>query len=252
MNRPDISVMPFTGVVKKLVVANLAIWIIGVIIIGNFVFHDDRISQWFGFVPARFFTEFWLWQPFTYMFLHANNVSHVLINMLMLWWAGAELETYWGRRYFLFYYMICGIGAALIYCAGVFAYYLFTNKTGPLSEPMIGASGAIYGLLFAYGVLFGERVVLFLMLFPMKVKYMVMIMGGISLMNLMSQGLSGQVADLAHLGGIIVGWFIIKLGPRIRDLMVRRQTRSHGRKLKLVVDNDRRDGSGGNGPRYWN
>ncbi len=243
-------VMPFRGHVRRLVIANVLIWIGFVLILSNFVFHDDRVFQWFGFVPGRFFTEFWVWQPFTYMFLHANNVFHILFNMLMLWWVGAELETYWGSRYFLFYYLACGVGAALIYCLGVFIYYWFSNNVTVLIEPMIGASGAIFGLLLAYGLIFGERVVLFLMLFPMKVKYFVMIIGGVSLMNLLSQGPTSQVADLAHLGGILVGWIILKFSPRLRDFMARRGSRTHGRKLKLVVDNDKYNRKGPS--RYWN
>ena len=243
-------VMPFRGNVRRLVIANVVIWIVLVLILSNFVFHDDRVFQWFGFVPARFFEDFWVWQPFTYMFVHADNLFHILFNMLMLWWLGAELETYWGSRYFLFYYLACGIGAALIYCTGVFIYYWFTNNVTVLQAPMIGASGAIFGLLLAYGMFFGERVILFLFLFPMKAKYFVMIIGGIALMNLLSQGPTSQVASLAHLGGLLVGWFILKIGPKMRNFLARRRNRPHGRKLKLVVDNDRRNGPGPS--RYWN
>ncbi len=244
------AVMPFRGNVRRLVIANVVIWIVCVLILSNFVLRNNQINLWFGFVPLRFFTKFWVWQPFTYMFIHADNIFHILFNMLMLWWVGSELETYWGGRYFLFYYFTCGIGAALIYCTGVFIYYWFTGNVSVLHAPMIGASGAIFGLLLAYGVLFGERVILFLFLFPMKAKYFVMIIGGIALMNLLSQGPTSEVASLAHLGGLVVGWIIMKSGPKWRDFLMKRRNRAHGRKLKLVVDNDRRDGRGPS--RYWN
>lgn len=248
--RPEFQgVMPVTPVVKKLIIANVAIWLLLVIVFQGFIHHGSDIFEWFGFMPVRFFHDFWLWQAFTYMFIHSENVFHILFNMLLLWWLGAELEIYWGRRYFLFYYIACGVGAALVYLVCVLIYYFVSGEIGPLQSPVVGASAAIFGLILAYGLLFGERVVYFLMIFPMRAKHFVMIIGGIEFMNLVSQGLSNQVSNLAHLGGLITGYVIFKAGPKIRDFMVRRQTKAHGRKLKLVVDNqDQRSG----GPKYWN
>jgi membrane associated rhomboid family serine protease len=250
MRPQDIQgVMPLTPVVKKLIIINVAIWVVFVLILQNFVLKSGEIFEWFGFMPVRFFHDFWLWQPFTYMFIHSENVFHILFNMLLLWWMGAELEIYWGRRYFLFYYITCGVGAAVVYLICVLTYYAVTQNLAPLTFPVVGASGAIFGLILAYGMLFGERVVYFLMIFPMKAKHFVMIIGGIEFMNLVSQGFSSQVSNLAHLGGILTGYILFKIGPRLRDFMVRRQTKAHGRRLKLVVDNkDQKTGT----PRYWN
>ncbi|OFZ12445.1 MAG: hypothetical protein A2Z20_06715, partial [Bdellovibrionales bacterium RBG_16_40_8] len=240
------SVMPLTHIVKRLIIINLAVWVGLVLILQNFL-SAPYIFDWFGFVPAHFFKEFWIWQPVTYMFVHSTNVFHVLFNMLLLWWLGSELELYWGRRYFLIYYFLCGTGAAILYLFCVLIYYAFSGNIAPLTTPVVGASGAIFGLIYAYGLIFGERVVYFLMMFPMKARYFVMIIGGIELMNLLSQGLSNQVANLAHLGGLVSGFIILRFWPRIKDLLQRRQTRAHGRKLKLVVDNE----SSSKGPRYW-
>lgn len=244
------GIMPLTFVVKRLVVINLAIWFVGVLILQNFFMDTPYLTQWFGFVPLRFFESFWVWQPLTYMFIHSVNVFHVLFNMILLWWLGSELENYWGRRYFLFYYLICGVGAALFYMLGAFIYYFISNNVMPLQVPVVGSSGAVFGLMFAYGLLFGERTVYFLGMFPMKARYFVLIIGGVEVMNLLASGFGSQVANLAHLGGLLTGFLLLSAGPRLQDLFRKTQSRAHGRRLKLVVDNveQKKDG----GPRYWN
>ncbi len=247
------TVVPLTHVVKRLIIINVSIWVALILIVQNFFMSQPYFYEWFGFIPLHFFQDFWVWQIFTYMFLHSENVFHVLFNMLLLWWLGAELEMYWGRRYFLFYYLACGVGAALLYMASVLTYYFITGNVTPLAAPVVGASGAIFGLILAYGIIFGERIVYFLMVFPMKARYFVMLIGAVELMNLLSQGFSSQVANLAHLGGIVTGYLLMLMGPRVRDYLLRRQTRAYGRKLKLVVDNDVRGSkNSGQGPRFWN
>jgi membrane associated rhomboid family serine protease len=236
-----------TPVVKKLLIINVALWFFSIVM--AMVLSKPYLLEWFGLSAVQVGQEFWLWQLFTYMFLHSSNVFHLLFNMLLLWWIGAELEVYWGKRYFTFYYLACGVGGALIWCIGTLLYFLVTGKSGPAQTIVVGASGAIYGLLLAYGLIFGERVTYFLMLFPMKAKVFVLILAGVQVMNQLSEGFRSQEAVLAHLGGMVTGFLLLKVGPRIRDLWLRRQTRAHGRKLKLVVDNDR---SGANGPKYWN
>ena len=147
------QVMPLTFIVKRLIIANVAIWFVFVLVLQNLASNSNFVFEWFGFHPLRFYEDFWVWQPFTYMFLHSANVFHVVFNMLLLWWLGSELEIYWGRRYFLFYYLTCGVGAALIYMLSVFIYYLVTGNAAPLMFPVVGASGAIFGLILAYGLI---------------------------------------------------------------------------------------------------
>jgi membrane associated rhomboid family serine protease len=251
-------VMPITPTAKKIIYINVGIWLFAILAgyVASFMgWTSDSngvmaiMYEWFGFLPRKVIESFWIWQPFTYMFMHSPNFFHLLFNMLLVWWLGAELEVYWGRRYFLFYYIACGVGASIIYLIGVTLYYLVTKNYTVLAMPVVGASGAVFGLILAYGFLFGERVIYFMMLFPMKAKVFVMIIGGVELMNLMSEGMRSQVANLAHLGGLITGFILIKLGPKIRDLLNRRRTKAYGRKLKLVVDND---GNKVKGPKYWN
>lgn len=245
--------IPFVGIVKKLIIIHVVLWVGLVLILQNLILGNPLIYEWFGYLPGRFFHDFWIWQPFTYMFLHSETVFHVLFNMLLLWWLGAELQVYWGQRYFLFFYLACGIGAALLYGLGVLVYYFVTGNNLPLLQPVVGASGAIFGLMVAYGMIFGERMVYFLMFFPMKAKIFVMIIAGIEILNLLSQGFGSQVSNLCHLGGLATGYILLKVTPKIQEILLRRKTRAHGRRLKLVVDQDDKNGPNSNkGPRYWN
>jgi membrane associated rhomboid family serine protease len=241
------GVAPLTPIAKKLIIINLVTWVVLIMIVQNFLLNEPLINLWFGLQPYSFFNSFFLWQPFTYMFLHAMNPFHIVFNLLTLWWLGGELERLWGKKFFLFYYLACGVGAALIFAFGVNIYSAFTGNEQVLRQPVVGASGAIFGLLLAYGMIYGERTMLFLMIFPMKARYFVMILGGIELMNLLGDGFGGGVAYLCHLGGIIVGFLILKLLPRVKEYLVRRRTETHGRRLKLVVDNDT-----AKKPKYWN
>jgi len=239
--------MPLTPLVKRLIIINLACWIGLVLILQTWVLKQPLIFDWFGLIPEALILDFWVWQPFTYMFVHSQNIFHVLFNMLVLWWFGSDLEMRWGGRAFLAYYLSCGIGAGLIYVVGLLIYYFGTGNVLPLKAPVVGASGAVFGLMLAYGLLFGERVIYFMMMFPMKAKFFVLIIGGIEVLNLLNSGVSSQTANLAHLGGLAAGfiylrtwaWWAARKSPGQR----------RGRKLKLVVNNEDQDS---NNPRFWN
>lgn len=246
-NGYQIGIPYLTPVVKKLIILNVSIWIVGVVILKGW-FGFTSLFNWFGLVPISAVMDFHVWQFGTYMFLHSSGVFHLLFNMLFLWFMGAELEQLWGKRFFLTYYLVCGIGAGFLYTAGIYIFYAFTNDPSPLGAPVVGASGAVFGILLAYGILFGERIVYFFGVFPMKAKFFVLILGGFEFMMLLSEGARSRVANLAHLGGIIVGYLFLVYYPTIRDRWLRRQTKTRGRKLKLVVDNDVPP----KGPKYWN
>lgn len=251
MNGYQIGVPPLTPMVKRLAIINISIWFVFIIFIQKWFLQTEFFYIWFSLIPNDVLQNFLVWQPLTYMFLHSDNVMHIVFNLLLLWFMGGELEKAWGSKFFLFYYLGCGIGAAIIYILGVTIYALLTQDLAQLRQPVVGASGAIFGLILAYGLIYGERIVYFFMIFPMKAKYFVLILGAIELMNLMSAGFGNQVSNLAHLGGILAGYFILRLYPRIRDFYMRRRGGSgHGRKLKLVIDNETRPP--GRHPRYWN
>ncbi len=178
--------------IKTLLITN-----IGLFILINFF----RGFPWlfvFGLVPADVFGKWMLWQPVTYLFIH-NGLWHLVLNMLMLWMFGSVLEQTWGTRQFLFYYFLTGISAGI--CSIVFAW------GSPL--PVVGASGAIFGLLAAFAVLFPETITLIFFIFPMKMKHAVLVLAGINLLGaLSSQG--SEIAYVAHLGGGLVGYLYLR------------------------------------------
>lgn len=164
----------------------------------------DALFYPFGLIPSDVLGSFKIWQLFTYLFLHnPGDFWHILFNMLSLWMFGAELERTWGRRVFLRYYFLCGIGAGICVVLG-------NAMFGNTAVRTIGASGAIYGLLLAWGVLWPDRIVLFSFLFPIKVKYMVMIMGGIAFLSAIASSGGGTVSHIAHLGGMVFGYLYLK------------------------------------------
>ncbi len=185
--------------VKWLLIVNTAIFV------AHFLSAQAGMSglfDWAGLVPAHV-THGRIWELFTYMFLHSlGSFWHILINMLMLYMFGADLERTWGTERFLQYYTICGVGAGICVVIGN---YLFGN---PLSYT-IGASGAIYGLLMAFGMLYPDRQILFSFLFPIPAKYFVMILGGIAFLSTFGSS-GGGVSHVAHLGGMLFGYAYLK------------------------------------------
>ena len=190
---------PLTPVIKALVIANVAAFVIS--------FYDQsRIFGLFGLRPEDVVRHLYLWQPLTYMFLH-GGVSHILFNMLTLWMFGVELERMWGSRFFLKYYFVAGVGAALTTIVLSFAPIgLFQSMYAAIT---VGASGAIYGVLLAYGKYFPYRPILFFGIFPIQARYFVMIMGAMSFLFATS-GPGGGIAHLTHLGGLLAGYMYLK------------------------------------------
>lgn len=242
---------PMTPFVKKLMILNIAIWLILQVIVENMFLNEPLVTRYLAFIP--FLTlKGYLWQPITYMFLHSvTGISHILFNMLSLWWFGSELETKWGTKKFFSYYLICGVGAAAIYLLGMYgAYYAGWVNLEQMTLPVVGASGAIFGLLVAYGLLYGDRTVYFFGAFPLKARQFVMILGGIEVASLLiSQGHS-NVANLAHLGGIVTGYIYIKMTGGGSGGRTRKAAPKFKSKLKLVVDNSGKQKD--DNPRYWN
>jgi membrane associated rhomboid family serine protease len=141
------------------------------------------------------------YQLFTYMFVHGDG-GHLFFNMLSLIFTAPYLEIIWGQSRFLMYYMITGVGAAIIYAAFEF----FVNPTG--GGIMLGASGALYGLLMAFGLLMPEKEIQLLFPpIPIKAKYLVFLFGALTYFT----DRSGQVAHVAHFGGAFVGFLLIRV-----------------------------------------
>ncbi|MBT4150143.1 MAG: rhomboid family intramembrane serine protease, partial [Candidatus Marinimicrobia bacterium] len=139
-----------------------------------------------------------IWQPFTYMFIH-GDFFHVFMNMFVLWMFGSEMESIWGKKEFLKFYFITGIGSGLI--------WLVFNFSG--NAVLIGASGAIYGILLAYGLMFPNRKVLIYFLFPVKVKYFVIFLGLMAFVSSLSYS-GSNISHLTHLSGMMIGFVYMK------------------------------------------
>lgn len=200
-------------VVKNLLLVNVLMYII-TMITGNFMYGNF----------ALFYFESPLFKPYqlvTHMFMH-GGFTHILFNMYTLYIFGCVLERVWGSQKFLFYYFVTGIGAALLhmgvmwlqlqgYIADLNAGDMFARAEieALLTTPTVGASGAIYGLLLAYGMLFPDNIMQ--LIFPpvaLKAKWFVIIFGALELLLGLS-GRGGNVAHFAHLGGMIFGFFLI-------------------------------------------
>ncbi len=194
---------PISTVLKVLIGANVAMFLAQ--------FTSPVITDVLGLHPAWVVRWGWVWQLATYMFLH-GGVFHILFNMLALWMFGAELERIWGTRYFLKFYFVTGIGAAAL--TVLFSLLPFAFSQQLQYANIIGASGAIYGLLLAYALYFPERPIL-LIVFPVPAKIAVTILGAIALVS--SLGESGGVANATHLGGLLVGYLFLK-GNRMHPI----------------------------------
>lgn len=181
------------------------------------------------FYPAS--PDFRPYQIVTHMFTH-GSLSHVFFNMFALWMLGAVLENVWGPKRFLMYYLVTGLGAALLH-TGVHAWQVhaitgsyfpeivnssiagnFTSeqveKLSAVFTPTVGASGAVYGVLLAFGMLFPNTLLYIYFLVPIKAKYMVIIFTALELYLAFVNNPNDNIAHFAHLGGMLFGFFMIR------------------------------------------
>jgi membrane associated rhomboid family serine protease len=167
------------------------------------MFLGPTIYVYLGLVPYLLTHKFWLWQPVTYMFLH-GGFFHIFFNMFMMWMLGGLIEGAIGSKKFLVYFLVTGMGAAL-----------FNVLFAPNSMvPVIGASGAIYGLLLAFGMMYPNATVFLYFLIPVKAKYLAVVLGVIELASSFFSSYTG-IANLAHLGGLLTGFLYLKLNPEL-------------------------------------
>tara|TARA_B000000460_G_scaffold124144_1_gene87416 strand:+ start:2613 stop:3458 length:846 start_codon:yes stop_codon:yes gene_type:complete len=196
----------FTDAIKILVSVNFCIYILQ-----SVSGKEDVFFRLFGLVPSTFMSDLMLWQPFTYMFFHAPfyssvGISHILLNMLGLWVFGRELEQAWGKTKFLRYYFITGIGSGLIT-------YFFQMGS---DNPVIGASGAVYGILLAYGISYPNRMLYIWGLIPVRSMWLVIIMGSIAFFGLL--GNADGISHVTHISGMLIGYVLLKKKWRWRDI----------------------------------
>ena len=209
-------------VVKNLLIIN-ALFFLADVVLG---FKGIDLSDWLG---LHYFQapSFAFWQPVTYMFMH-GNFGHLFFNMFALWMFGAAVENYWGVKKFLIYYFVAGIGGALVYELWQYIDFNYIMHVQDYSGvqislketitvdqfmnrfTMVGASGAVYGLLLAFGMLFPNSLIYIYFLIPVKAKWFVLIYGGIEVLYCIFASSDG-IAHIAHLGGMIFGLLLILL-----------------------------------------
>ena len=197
----------FTEAIKILISINFVIYVLQ-----SLAGKEDIFFRLFGLVPNVFISELMLWQPFTYMFFHAPyyssvGISHILLNMLGLWVFGRELEQAWGKSKFLKYYFLTGIGSGLIT-------YLFQINS---DNPVIGASGAVYGILLAYGISFPNRMLYIWGLIPVRSIWLVVIMGSIAFFGLL--GRADGISHVTHISGMFIGYILLKKKWQLADII---------------------------------
>src|SRR6056297_2081094 len=198
----------YQGIAIKLIIINVVIFVLQMLTgnmlvehqFGNRLENIPAITYYLGLIPSMVVKEGYIWQLFTCMFLHSpQTLFHLFFNMYALMLFGIPVEQVWGGKRFLQYYLFCGIGAGITILtinliSGGMGYYI----------PTIGASGAVFGLLLAFGILFPNAEVLLFFIIPIKAKYLVVLFGGIELFLELFGGRT-SISHLGHLGGLFFG-----------------------------------------------
>jgi membrane associated rhomboid family serine protease len=223
---------PLTPVVKVILIACGGMFLLQ--FIATVIFRAGGwLELYLGCVPALVATKGFLWQPFTYLFLHSiHNPMHLVLNMLILWMLGGELERHWGSKAFLRYYLVCGIGAGILVAVlGM----VFSGQASLI--PTIGASGAIYGLILAYGMIFAERTLLYMFIIPMKARTLAIILFAVAFFSSFT-GTASNVSHIAHLGGMVIGYLYLKRAWRVGEFYRELRWKIMRRKFKTVRRDD--------------
>lgn len=204
----------FPPVIKNLLIINGVIFLLQVlgerISASSGFTMSDILTKYFSLIPIGGYAvgtlgneiiewSFYPWQLLTYQFMH-GSFSHILFNMFSLWMFGIEIENYWGSKKFLYFYLLCGVAAGL-------CHMFISPLLGGIAAPTIGASGAVYGILAAFALLFPNRLIFIYFFIPIKAKYLVTIL--IVMEFMLIDSANSGVAHLAHLGGALAGLIFI-------------------------------------------
>lgn len=207
---PGFSLLP--PAIKFLLFSNIAVFLIE-LLFGSFHFAghgslEETVVEYFALWPFDS-GHFMPWQLFSYMFLH-EGFTHILFNMFALWMFGVEVENTWGTRKFLIYYFLCGLGGAA-------AHIILSGFLGSEQGPLLGASGAIFGVLVAFGLMFPNRLIYFFPLFFIGIPAKWFVGGYIALEVYNIWSSSDNVSHLAHLGGAVTGilYMLISTGGKV-------------------------------------
>ena len=202
-----LSLPPFTRAVTWLIGINTAVYLLMALLSSARLPLATYINYYCDLVPSDVVRQGYLWQIVTYSFLHAG-LGHWFWNMIGLWMFGSAIENAWGTRRFLELYFIGVVGAAITTIALSFGHIL-----GNPGSATVGASGGIFAVLIAFGILFAENEIMMIPFpFMIKAKYFVGILIVVTLALAITGG--GNVAYVAHLGGLLFGWLYVRRGPK--------------------------------------
>jgi membrane associated rhomboid family serine protease len=209
---PGVNQMLPPGI-KALLIANGAVFLLQLV-------SGPSLTAILGLRPADIWTRGYIWQLGTYMFLH-GGLFHILFNLFALWMFGRSLENVWGTRAFVKYFLVTGIGAGIITTITPFNFH----------NVIIGASGAVLAVLFAYARTWPNNPIYVYFLFPVPAKYFVAFLILIDLLAIAGRPQAGHVAHITHLGGVLVGWlYLLKSEGRLFSFStrwIRRQQKKH-------------------------
>ena len=191
-------------IIKQLMIANLVVFVAQYTIPG--------VMEYGAIRPALVWQGGYLWQPFTYMWLH-SGLGHIAMNMFTLWMFGSQLALAWGAQRFLRFYLVCGIGAGLIIATAPYL-TIAVSGTQNLLIPTLGASGAVYGVLLAYSLTWPDRTIM--LIFPPVAFRAIWL---IPLLFFMEYYFGPpNVSHIGHLGGVLVGWIYLRRRGDARGL----------------------------------
>jgi membrane associated rhomboid family serine protease len=232
--------------VQWLIVATFAVFILQVLVyaFAGPIPHQ-KLLLWFGLVPSGVIPGLRIWQPFTYLFLHApDDFLHILFNMLMLWMFGRELELVWGKTRFVRYYFLTGVGAGLIEVIVKTIPTLFGHPASDL--PTIGASGAIFGIFAACAVLFPDRQVgIFFLPVRISMRSFVLLLAGLEFfLPLILRSAGDNVAHICHLGGMLVGYLYLRRGSflyNVRNSVSDWQYKRNRKRFEVYINKHKKE-----------
>jgi len=207
-------------VIKKIMIANAVVFLAQQV--------SNEVIFYGSVIPKAFWQLGYLWQPFTYMWLHAD-FWHIAMNMFMLWMFGSQVAMAWGPKRFLRFYLICGVGAGLI--IATYPYLMIGVRPEAILWPTLGASGAVFGVLLAYSLTWPDRTIM--LIFPPVAFRAIWLIPGLFLMTMLASG-GRNISHIGHLGGVIVGWFYLRRMGHANAIFTLGHLRSRWKRYQML------------------
>ena len=188
-------------IIKQLMIANLVVFIAQLVV-------PQSVSDLAAVQPSAVWNGGYLWQPFTYMWMH-GGFGHIAMNCFALWMFGSEVAMVWGAKRFLRFYLLCGIGAGFMIASWPFVTLLFSETDAKVLETFtVGASGAVYAVVLAYSLMWPDRRIM--LIFPPVSFRAIWLIPALLGMTILMSGSEGGISHVGHLGGVLLGWLYLR------------------------------------------